>query len=180
MKSQTSRSASYTFYKPAIVLVLPLLLIAAATSALATDKPMMYPLLRYAIPDDGEAMMQYVGDPTGPFADRFEDTPRAESGPMIVDCAATEEIGVIIEPRGLGGYSYGESRKFRFQWTHATADVKPSKSMLYKRNTPQGFMRNRLKLKKWRYDGMVEVTVSVQGEVIYSQEFELQNCSNFD
>lgn len=180
MKSQTSRSATYSFFSPAIALLLPLLLIAAATTALATDKPLMYPLARYAIPDDGEAQMQYVGDEDGPFADRFKDTPRADTAPMVVDCSATEEIGVIIEPLGIGGYNYGQKRKFRFEWTHATADVKPSKSMQYKRNTPQGFMRNRLKLKKWRYDGLVEVTVSVKGDVIYSQEFELQNCANQD
>ena len=177
MKSQSNILFSRSIPARVVALMLPVLLLGTATVTLAADKPMMYPLLRYAIPVEGDAVMQYVGTPDGPFAERFEETPRAKDGPMVVDCAATEEIGVVIEPKGIGGYNYGAKRKFRFKWTHSTADVKPSKSMQYKRNTPQGFMRNRLKLKKWRYDGTVEVTVTVEGEVIYSQQFELQNCA---
>lgn len=172
----TRFNARYGKFVPTSLITLLALTLAAPAYA-ANEDPLFYPLMRYAIPEKGDPTTEYIGESDGPFADKFVDSPPA-AGPMVLDCQAVEEVGLVIEPLGVGGWIYGAKRKFRFEWTHSSPDVKSKKWLQYKRNTPQGYMRNRLKLKKFKVDGTITATISVEGNVIHTETFEIQNCGD--
>ena len=135
------------------------------------------PLFRYVLFEDGTHVSEYIGPPDGPYAEDFKALPEA-AGPMEVDCEAVKEVGVVINPLGVGSWHYGAKRKYHFQWSHSVVSPQPVSLMRYKRNAPPRFLRNGIKLDKWRADGTIHLTIAVKGNGVFDTEYVLSNCES--
>jgi len=141
----------------------------------ASDKPMMYPIFRYAKYEGGESVSEYIGNLDGPFIHLFRQLPKAD-GPMEVDCRTLSEIGIVIEPVGAGGWIYGAKTKYRFRWSHSTALPDSVEHMQYKRNTRHGFLRHGVSLTKWLVNGSIRLLITAKNDLIYETNFKLNDC----
>ena len=141
----------------------------------ASAEKLLDPLFRYVVFKDGTNVSEYIGPPDGPYIEHFKDLPKA-SGPMEVDCEAVKEVGVVINPLGVGGFHYGAKRKYHFQWSHSVVSPEPVSLMRYKRNAPPRFLRNGIKLNKWRADGTIHLTIAVKGDAVFDTDYVLINC----
>ncbi|MGB5721256.1 MAG: hypothetical protein WBM34_11225 [Woeseiaceae bacterium] len=146
-----------------------------APSANANTDRVIEPLLRYAKYKNGEVIAEYVGDPSGPFAESFRQTPVA-TGQMQVDCSKLTEVGIVIEPYGVSSWIYGAKTKYHFRWSHSSALPVSVSRMQYRRNMRGGFMRNRIGLDEWLVNGVIELTIRVRDELVFRTDFKLNLC----
>ena len=141
----------------------------------AEANPVMHPVLRYAVYEGDRTESEYLGASDGPFIDHFRQLPVAD-GPMEVDCRTVSELGIVIEPIGVGSWIYGANRKYRFRWEHSSEPPASVTRMQYRRNTPHGFLRNSVKPDNWLVDGTIRLTITVEGKVVYQTLYKLINC----
>jgi len=141
----------------------------------AQANPILHPLFRYAVYEGDKIESEYVGAPDGPFIRNFGQLPKAD-GPMEVDCRTVSEIGIVIGPVGVGGWIYGAKRKYHFHWSHSSEPPASVSRMQYRRNTPYGFLRNRIELDEWSVDGTIQLTISVEDNPVFETQYKLDNC----
>ena len=141
----------------------------------ANAETLLDPVFRYSIDGNEESVSEYIGEPQGPFSEQFNELPEAD-GPMTVDCANVSEIGVVINPKGVGGWIDGAKRKYHFQWSHSEVSPEPVSLMRFRRNAPGGLLRHGIKLDKWLVDGTIHLTIEVKGEAVFETDYILTNC----
>jgi hypothetical protein len=135
----------------------------------------MFPLFRFARYEDGSLATESLASDKSPFRPQLIHMVQAD-GPMRVDCRRLEKVGIVFYPRSTGFLIYGKNTKYRLLWLHSAFPGQEERDMRYKRNTPGGFIAARLALDEWLVNGVVSVQVSVANTVVFSTQFELDQC----
>ncbi len=161
------------------LVVVVLISVCIADTDIWAEEKEVHPLLRFWVAKDDTVAAEYVGDLHSEFARTLKDINRP-SGTMQIECADVAQLGVALEPIGIGKWIYGANTKYRFAWRHLGFANDVVRRMRYHRSYRSGLVEDRIHLagrqSRWLVDGIIRMELTVLKEVRYTTDFELINC----